>query len=94
MTAAERLTRHELIGLNVRVMESSNPLHVDVAGSVIDETMNTLVIKSTSGKKRLPKAIVTFGFTLSNGTLIEIDGKQLEGRPADRIGRKYMRKKN
>ena len=91
MTTAAPLTRHELIGMNVRVMKSSNPTHVGIVGSIIDETMNTVVIDSVSGKKRLPKDILVLGFALSDGTLIEIDGKQLDGRPADRIGKKYTR---
>ena len=84
----DNLLRHELIGLKVEVVRSSNPLLMGIKGVVIDETKNTLVVKVNSGKKRLPKDGVTYGFSLSNGTFIEVEGRQLLDRPVDRIGRR------
>lgn len=42
----ETLTRHELCGLHVEVVESTDPSRVGIAGRVVRETTNTLVIES------------------------------------------------
>lgn len=91
--AANELHSHELIGLKVRVVRSSNPLHMGIEGVVVDETKNTLVVARDSEKKRLPKDNVTYGFTLPDETFIEIDGKQLLDRPVDRTGKRYGRRR-
>ena len=47
------IIRHELIGLHVSVVDSTDPSIVGVEGRVIDETRNTLVIeKGTAPQKR------------------------------------------
>ncbi len=90
--AADELSGHELIGLSVRVMRSSNGLHVGVEGVVVDETRNMLVIASDSEKKRIPKDDVTYGFTLPDGTFTLVDGRELLDRPVDRTGRRFGRR--
>jgi len=90
----EKLPRHELIGLRVKVTRSSNPLHVGIKGVVVDETENTLVIADNSRRKRVPKENATYCFTTSNGTFIEIEGERLLDRPADRIGRTSRRRRS
>ena len=92
VTASE-ISGHELIGLRVKVMCSSNRLHKGIEGVVVDETKNTLVIASDSEKKRLPKDNVTYGFTLSDGTFIAVDGNQLLDRPVDRTGKRFVRRR-
>ena len=56
----ETLTRHELIGLPFRVADAPNPDLVGISGRVVSETMQTLVVRTDSGEKRLPKAGTTF----------------------------------
>ena len=92
VTASE-LSGHELIGLRVKVMRSSNRLHMGIEGIVVDETKNTLVIANGSEKKCLPKDDVTYGFTLPDGTLIAVDGNQLLDRPVDRTGKRFVRRR-
>ena len=84
----DNLHRHELIGLKVTVIRSSNPLYVGIKGNIVDETKNMLIIDDDSKEKRLPKDNVVYVFTMPNGKLIELDGKRLVGRPADRTGRR------
>ena len=91
--AEERLSHHELIGLSVTVTQSSNPLHLGIKGMVVDETRNMLVMAGDNRKKHLPKADATYGFTLSDGTFIVIDGRQLLGRPVDRTGKTSRRRR-
>ncbi|GGL50675.1 ribonuclease P protein component 1 [Halocalculus aciditolerans] len=42
----ETLTRHELAGLHVEVVESTDPSRVGLSGRIVRETMNTLVIEA------------------------------------------------
>lgn len=79
--------RHELIGLQVKVVKSSHEDHVGIEGTVVDETMNTLIVRSTRGDKMVPKAVTTLTFTLPDGTKVEVEGKYLRGRPWDRVKR-------
>jgi len=91
--AASDLSGHELIGLGVKVMRSSNRLHMGIEGIVVDETKNMLVIASGSEKKHLPKDNVTYGFTLPDGTFVMVDGEQLLDRPVDRTGKRFVRRR-
>lgn len=45
----ETLPRHELVGLRVEVVEASDPGMVGIAGRVVSETANTLVIEGRVG---------------------------------------------
>jgi len=59
----ETLTRHELVGLHARVVESTNPDAVGISGRVVSETMRTLVLEGDR-VWRLPKQGTTFEFAL------------------------------
>jgi ribonuclease P protein subunit POP4 len=48
----ERLPRHELIGLPVRVVDAANPDLVGIAGRVVRETAGTLVVESVPVSER------------------------------------------
>ncbi len=77
---------HELIGLEVEVLDSRNKSQVGIKGIVLDETMYTLVI-GIPGKFRkvILKKIAVFKFRLPDGTLVKVEGKYLVGRPEDRL---------
>lgn len=60
----ETLPRHELVGLHVRVVESTDPNRVGIEGRVVRETMQTLEIAGASGERVVPKAGSTFEFRL------------------------------
>ena len=86
----ESLVRHELADLDVEVAESPNPDLVGVAGRVVDETTNTLLVATgeEEGVKRVPKAAATFRFRLDDeargATRVVVDGDRLVARPARR----------
>ena len=61
----ETLTRHELIGLPLRVADAASADFVGLSGRVVSETMRTLVVSTVSGDKRVPKANSVFEFALS-----------------------------
>lgn len=60
----ETLTRHELIGLPIRVADAASADFVGLSGRVVGETMQTLVVSTDSGDKRVPKADSTFEFAV------------------------------
>ena len=65
----ETLTRHELTGLHVRVVESTDPSRVGVEGRVVSETMQTLLVEpadNDSGVTQVPKRGTTFEFRLTD----------------------------
>ena len=89
----QNLVRHELIGLQVKIAESSERTQKGIRGRVVDETYNTLKIETKEGKVVREKAIVkqnnVFIFTLPNKVKVQVDGKLLVGRPEDRIKKKF-----
>ncbi len=85
MIAPRNILRHEFIGLDVLVVEAANPLHRGISGRVIDETRNTLVIRTPCGDRRIPKSLSRFRFSLGEGLLVEVDGSALVMTPEKRI---------
>jgi len=60
----ETLPRHELAGLPVTVVGSTDPGRVGTGGTVVRETMRTLVVRTDSGVVQVPKRGTEFEFTL------------------------------
>jgi ribonuclease P protein subunit POP4 len=83
---------HCLIGLEVKIMESSNPNYLNLTGKVVDETKNTLIIEIAQKEKRIPKRNSIFQFRLQNNKAVEIQGTLLVGRPEERIKKKISYK--
>lgn len=75
--------RDELIGRTVKVVESKNRHNIGIAGRVVDETRNTLVVKTAAGNKRLLKEQVTLEME-ANGRVV-VEGRHLARRPEDRV---------
>jgi len=84
--------RHELIGLKTIVARSSNTLLVGTRGRIVDETRNTVKLSTREGVKMIPKGIAVFRFDLPDGSIVEVEGAKLVGRPENRMkarGRKW-----
>lgn len=81
------LLQHELIGLKINVDESSNSTVRGLAGTVVDETRNMLVIENEHKKeKKIAKAGNRFIFELEGGEVhVRVKGDRLVSRPEDRI---------
>jgi len=60
----ETLTRHELNGLRVEVVDASNPDLVGIAGRVVVETRGTLHVDDGSRVRQVQKQGATFQFAL------------------------------
>jgi ribonuclease P protein subunit POP4 len=77
------LRKHELIGLRVEVLGATDPTQVHLAGRVVDETRNLLVVEVAGGTKRIPKQGARFRFDVEGG--IEVEGDEIRFRPEDRV---------
>jgi ribonuclease P protein subunit POP4 len=87
----QNILRHELIGLKMRVYRSKNTQLRGSRGLVIDETKNTLVLEQKGNRRIIPKDVAVCRFWLPNGTIVEVDGKRLVGRPENRLKIKVKR---
>lgn len=92
MITPQNIFRHELIGLPVKVAESSHNGFKGIKGKVVDETKNTLKIEDNDGSEKIiPKKVATFRFKLPDGSEVEIDGKIIAVRPEDRIKKRFRK---
>lgn len=89
MITPKNLVRHELIGLPVEVVDSTNKELIGLKGKVIDETRNTLTVGTASGDKKLVKDQSTFRFRIPSGEKVRVKGEILVARPEDRIKKKF-----
>ncbi|MEM2105627.1 MAG: ribonuclease P protein subunit [Candidatus Bathyarchaeia archaeon] len=93
MKVTPDIIRCEFIGTKAKVAKSSNPSCVGLAGKVINETRNTFtLLHDREGKRKvIIKDSAIFHFSFPDGTVVEIDGKLLVGRPEDRLKRRLRR---
>ena len=87
MITAGNILRHELIGLPVEVVHAANPAQVGLAGRLVDETRNVLVIETPRGMRRIGKAHVTFRLRIPDGTVVDVSGSALVSQPEKRISK-------
>ena len=92
MKVTPAVIRQEFIGLWAKVVRSLNPSYVGIAGKVVDETRNILIIKQEDEKKMVIKEISVFHFKFPDGTIVEIDGRNIVGRPEDRLKKRIKRR--
>ncbi len=81
----------EFIGTEGKVASSQHVGYVGISGNVIDESRNTFTILQLGKPKRVVKENTVFRFKFSDGTVVEIDGKLLVGRPEDRLKKSVKR---
>jgi len=105
MITAKNLAMHELIGLRVEIVSSTNKSHVGIKGVVTDETRQTLTIDTGKGKeKSFAKDQCTFRFRIPAApdtgsgeppsgryVWVRVDGRLLVARPEDRIKKKLKK---
>jgi len=85
------IIREEFIGLEAVVVASRHPGYVGIKGRVIDETRDMFIIEHGGRRKMVPKAVCTFHFTFPDGTVVEVEGRLLVGRPEDRLKKRLKR---
>ena len=85
MNVTADIVRHELIGTHAKISKSSSSDCIGLSGRVTDETRNTFNILQKGRTKTAIKSDSVFQFRFRDGTVVEIDGKILVGRPEDRV---------
>ncbi|MFP4116622.1 MAG: ribonuclease P protein component 1 [Candidatus Aenigmatarchaeota archaeon] len=91
MRKVENLPRHELIGLEMEVVESENTSEEGIHGKVVDEHKSVLKVECEGDEKTLRKRGRVFKFELPSGKKCKIEGELLEGRPEERIKKKLRK---
>ena len=79
----ENILGHEMIGLKLDVIKSTDPKRIGVEGIVVDETQNTFVIIQNGKEQILPKKECEFEFDL-DGEKVIVEGKKILRRSEDR----------
>jgi RNase P/RNase MRP subunit p29 len=75
---------YEFIGLNVEVFDCKIKSLKGIYGEIIDETKNTLYIKSKDRIYIVPKSISKFIFYFNDYSIF-LDGKLIDRRPWERL---------
>jgi ribonuclease P protein subunit POP4 len=91
MKVTPDVIRHEFIGTKAKVARSRHAGYVGISGEVVDETRNNFKILHQGKMKSVVKDSSIFHFGFSDGTVVEIDGKLLVGRPEDRLKKSIKR---
>lgn len=91
----KNIVLHELIGLKVKVMASRDKRQNGLAGNVVDETKNTLLIETKNGAKRIIKKTSKFRFYAGKKSFV-VDGIEINFRPDERIEKamKFYKKRS
>ncbi len=84
MRTPKNIIQHELIGLEVEVVDAKNLNQKGIKGMVVYETKSMLWIETPHGVKKIPKKGTKFMFILS-GKKVLVDGDRIAKRPEDRI---------
>jgi ribonuclease P protein subunit POP4 len=89
------LIYHELIGLEIKLIHSTNPVLTGIHGRVINETKNMLIIENSKSRElKIPKADSEFLFRIPAelsekgrrfDEFVKIHGNLLLSQPENRI---------
>jgi len=91
MKVTPDIIRGEFIGTEAKIAKSKDPSYAGMSGRIVDETRKTFTISREGRRKTVIKDLAVFHFRLSDGTIVEIDGELLMGRPEDRL-KKHIRR--
>lgn len=93
------IIHHELIGLDTRVVDSTNISLIGIEGRIVNETRNMLKIDTGVQEKNVPKSCSSFMFTIPSCSgkrylplTTKVDGKLLLSQPENRIQTKFKKK--
>ena len=87
MMSPENVLVHEIIGLDIKIVESTDPTLNGVSGSIVFETRNTISIRTDSSVKQIAKKAATKIEIRAHSGVCFISGSSLIGRSEDRTSR-------
>jgi ribonuclease P protein subunit POP4 len=91
MKVTPDIIREEFIGTTCAVTSSPHAGNLGIHGEVLGETKNTFTIQQEGKTKCIVKDQAVFQFQFSDGTVVEIDGNLLVGKPEDRLKKTVKR---
>ena len=92
MRTSKNIIWHELIGLETEIVESKNKSSVGIKGKIVDETKNTLTIKTKISEKKAIKKDCKFNIRVGSQNIV-VDGKLLVGSPEKRTKKNISKKR-
>ena len=90
----QNFVNHELIGLRVTLVKSTNKDAVGLSGRIIDESRNIFKLECCGQEKTTAKRHNTFEFTLPEGDKVRVPGDLVLGRPEDRVAKSIRKRHN
>ena len=87
MITTETITRHEFIGLNTQITNSSNQEVIGLNGTITNETKSMFTNNTEKGMKQITKSTNDWKFSIA-GKEITVKGSTIIKRPFERIGGK------
>lgn len=87
MITIDNISAHEMIGLDTKVLQSTNSQINGISGKIVDETKNMFVLKTKNGLRSIAKNHNKWFFSINEQKII-LDGKSLSKRSQDRLARK------
>jgi ribonuclease P protein subunit POP4 len=91
MNVTPNIIKSDLVGTEAKVVKSAHSDYVGLSGKVVEETRKTFTVMHERKKKTIIKESAIFHFKFSDGTIVEINGKLLTGKPEDRL-KKHVRR--
>lgn len=87
----EKIFAEEWIGLRAKVAMSSNPKQIGLEGTIVDEALNSILLKKKDGSEvRLPKKGMGL-LVKSSGKEFTIECSLAQFRPEDRTKKLYKK---
>jgi ribonuclease P protein subunit POP4 len=87
----ENVVRHELTGLALQIVESTDPNFVCKKGIILGESKEMIHLGTDRTTVMVPKNNCVFDITLPDTTQVRIRGDVLRGRPEDRMKKRFNR---
>ena len=87
MINTENIIQQEFIGLETKIVDSSNVQLIGLNGTITNETKSMLTLKTQKGLKQIPKNHSVWSFNIDNQE-IKLNGSKIQKRPQERIGLK------
>jgi len=81
---ASNLRCHEWIGLQAKVVGSTDKSRIGLQGKIVDETKNLVIMETKAGEKKLPKREVDLRVNLGKKKVL-LECRKFIQRPEDRI---------
>ena len=91
MKITPNIIKQEFIGSQIEIFQSNHADYIGLKGRVIDETKNTFSILHKNKIKKIIKDYTIFKLRFLDGTIVEINGRLLVGRPEDRLKKNIKR---